>query len=121
MGKQRFRKRRKGGFRMKEAIIDLRDSFLVVCGSTVQFAIDLFTVILLIAYMPFYPFVWLFRSYRVSVWYKYHFTQYYQKHLNERTIDKIFRVLRRERNNTILCKYERIWATKIIRRYRLNK
>lgn len=57
----------------------------------------------------------------IIIWYRYHFTQYYQKNMNERTIRYSLKLTKKTRNNSIKCKLERKWVCRIIKRYRKEK
>lgn len=107
---------------MKELILDLRDSSVALIGVLCQFVWDIIRILFFIIGYPFaLLYRLLIRPFHISVWYKFHFTQYYQKHLNKFTIQRMFRLVkgnRKLRNKSLYVRNERIWACKIIKRYR---
>lgn len=107
---------------MKELILDLRDSSVALIGVLCQFVWYILRIIFFIIGYPFSMFYRLFISpFHVSVWYKYHFTDYYQKHLNKYTVQRMLRLLkfdRAKRHKSLYVRNERKWAVKILKRYR---
>lgn len=110
---------------MKELILDLRDSFVALLGVFCQFIWDILRILFfIIGYSFALLYRLLIRPFHVSIWYKYHFTQYYQKHLNKYTVQRMFRLIKSNRglrNKSLYVKNERMWACRIIRRYRQSK
>ena len=109
---------------MKELILDLRDSSVALIGVFCQFIWDILRIIFFIIGYPFSMFYRLLISpFHISVWYKYYFTDYYQKHLNEFTVKRMFRLLksnRTKRQKSLYVRNERKWAVKILKRYRYD-
>lgn len=107
---------------MKELILDLRYSTVALLGVLCQFVWDILRIMF---YMVGYPFAllyrWLVRPFHLSVWYKYHYTQYYQKCVSKHTLPRMLKLLsvdRLDRNKSLFIRNERRWAYRIIRRYR---
>ncbi len=105
---------------MKDLFENLMESFIEMWAATLEFTKCLLVLIIYIVCIPFYPLWWLKRAFQIDVWYKYHFTQYYQKHINQRTIKLIFEICKENRNNSLFRINERKWSAKIIKRYRAN-
>lgn len=107
---------------MKELILDLRDSSVALVGVFCQFVWDILRVLFFLVGYPFsLAYRYLIMPFHVSVWYKYHYTQYYQKHLNKFTVQRMLRLVRanrNKRNKSLYVRNERKWAYRIIKRYR---
>lgn len=109
---------------MKELMLDLRDSSVALIGVLCQFIWDTLRII---SYIIGYPFILFYKfviqPFHISVWYKFHFTNYYQKHLNKATVQRMFRLLRfnrSKRHKSLYVMIERKWAVKILKRYRAD-
>lgn len=107
---------------MKELILDLRDSLVALIGALFHFIWDILRVIAFILGYPFAKvYLYLIAPFHILVWYRYHFTQYYQKYISKNTLPrmlKLLRLYRPNRNTSLYVRNERKWAYKIIIRYR---
>lgn len=103
---------------MKDLLDNLWDSILEMRDATFEFVKCLLVLMIYLICIPFYPLWLLKRNYCLDVWYKYHFTQYYQRCVNPKTIKRIFQTCEMYRDNSCFRENERKWAAKIIKRYR---
>lgn len=103
---------------MKDLLDNLWNSILEMRDATFEFVRCFLVMMIYLICLPFYPLWVLKRTFQIDVWYKYHFTQYYQKNINPKTIKKIFEVCADNRDKSLERENERKWATKIIKRYR---
>lgn len=105
---------------MKDLFGNLKESFVDMWSATLEFVKSLLILLIYIVCIPFYPLWVLKRNYCLDVWYKYHFTQYYQKCVNPKTIKRIFQTCEMYGDNSLFRENERKWAVKIIKRYRAD-
>lgn len=105
---------------MKDLFGNLKESFVDLWSATLEFVKCLLILLIYIVCVPFYPLWRLKRIFQVDVWYKYHFTQYYQRHINAKTIKTIFEICEANRDKSLERENERKWSAKIIKRYRAD-
>lgn len=96
----------------------LKDSFIELLESAVETLRCLAVFVCYVLLLPLLPVLLVNEYTSIITWYRYHFTQYYQKNMNERTIRYSLKLTKKTRNNSIKCKLERKWVCRIIKRYR---
>jgi len=106
---------------MKDLFTTIKNSFFDLIDAMKMLLSSLLILLICLICIPFYPFWLIGNTIHLKIWYLYHFTQFYQIHLNERSVWIVLKDIRRVRDNNLKRRLERKWATKIIRRYRSTK